>query len=195
MTAARIDLEILDHAHAAGLFVALDDPTVGRFIGGPDVTTIAVLHDRIDHLHAGPQPDRPDERWLNFAVRRRADDVVLGRVEATVHGSWAEIAYVLGPAHQGHGYATEAVSVLIDHLHFDGVVDLWAAVHPDNHASARLLRCLGFTEVAPSDRRLASSDDGDRTFRLRLRADPVAARPGPGRVGSRSSSGGPGRDR
>jgi len=41
-----------------GIVAALDDPRVGEFIGGPDVTTPAALLDRIEQPHLGRQAPR-----------------------------------------------------------------------------------------------------------------------------------------
>ena len=54
-TQRRLD----DHASTPTLFAALDDERVGRYIGGPDVTTIEALHERIDFLAAGLSPSDP----------------------------------------------------------------------------------------------------------------------------------------
>lgn len=160
---ARLVVEPIDQQHAAGLFAALDDERVGRFIGGPDVTTLDALRDRIRMLHAGPPADR-DERWHNFVVL--AGSVVVGRVEATVHHGFAEIAYVFGPAYWGHGYAAEATAWLLDALRNDGITTFWAAVVPENQASIALLERLGFGRADASGVTLLSFDDGDLAYRL-----------------------------
>ena len=57
-----------------------------------------------------------------------------------------ELGYWLGRAHWGQGLATEALRRLLRHLFADlGYVSAWAAVHPDNQASARVLAKVGFT--------------------------------------------------
>lgn len=158
----RLVLEPLDERFAAGLVAALDHPDVGRFIGGPDVTTESALVDRIGRLREGPGDDR-DEQWCNWVVL--ADDAVVGRVEATVHHGIAEVAYVFDPRHGGRGLATEAVRWMIAELAAHGIDECWAAVVPENTASVRLLERLGFTQAAPSDTPLFSFDPGDLTFR------------------------------
>ena len=160
---ARLVIEPIDQQHAEGLFAALDDERVGRFIGGPDVTTLDALRERIERKKVGPPAER-DEQWHDLAVI--ADDVVVGRVEATVHHGIAEVAYVFGPAHWGNGYATEATIWLLDALRTDGVTTFWATVVPDNHASVALLERLGFTPAEPGGLTLLSFDDGDLTYRL-----------------------------
>lgn len=155
----RLTIEALTLEHAADLFHALRDDRVGRYIGGPDVTTLEALQDRITHLGAGPPTGR-DEVWLNFAVL--LDGRVIGRIEATLHSGVAEIAYVFGPAWWGHGYATEATWWLVQHLAERGVAVVWAAVAPDNGASVRLLGRLGFVPTRPpASPQLLSYDDGD----------------------------------
>lgn len=170
---ARLQIEPLDLVHARGLFDALDDERVGTYIGGPDVTTLAALRERIVAVRSGP-PATDDtgatEEWCNWAVL--ADGAVVGRVEATLYDTHAEIAYVFGPAWWGQGYATEATRWMIDHLSDErGIHDLWATVAPGNVASAALLGRLGFTEARPGVVPLGSYDDGDLVFRHTDTAD------------------------
>ena len=163
-TTARLVIEPLAHAHAAGLLAALDHPDVGLYIGGPDVTTLDALHARIDHLAAGPTSPRPGERWWNFAVLLGADRTVVGRLEATTYGDWGEIAYVFGPRWWGHGLASEATRWLMRHLTGHGVPELWASVEPDNARSQRLLTRVGFMRTDEPERLLAAFAPGDDTF-------------------------------
>ena len=157
----RLIIETLTTEHAAGLFAALDAPSVGEFIGGPDVTTLDALIDRIDRVSRGPGEQYHPEQWHNFAVMLRDDRTIIGRIEASTYGEWAEIAYVFGPQWSGHGYATEAVRWLIAELHERGVDELWAAVHPHNARSLRLLDRVGFAVTDQRTRNLGSFDDGD----------------------------------
>jgi hypothetical protein len=69
-TTARLLIEPLITTHAEELVAALDHPAVGEYIGGPDVTTVEAMVERIARLSAGPGPDWPDEVWWNFVVRR-----------------------------------------------------------------------------------------------------------------------------
>ena len=105
--------------------------------------------------------DGSAERWLNRTVR--LDGLVIGRVEATLHDGIAEIAYLLGPAWWGHGYATEAVRRLLAELESLGLSEAWAVVDPANDRSAALLCRLGFVETEPTVR-LVTMDPGDRAF-------------------------------
>ncbi len=163
---ARLALEPLGHEHADALVAVIGDPVVGQYLGGPQVTTVAAMHDRIDQLDAGPGPDWPDERWWNFVVRRLDDGAVIGRVEGTTYGEWGELAYIFGRSSWGHGFASEATLWLIGFLRGAGAEELWAAVHPENVRSVRLLQRLGFVAMAAPGRPIGSFDDGDLVFRL-----------------------------
>ena len=163
---ARLALEPLGHQHADALVAVLGDPVVGQYLGGPQVTTVAAMHERIDQLDAGPGPGWPDEHWWNFVVRRLDDGTVIGRVEGTTYGEWGEIAYVFGPSSWGHGFASEATRWLVGYMNEMGAAELWAAVHPQNTRSVRLLQRLGFTAVVAPSRPMGSFDEGDLVFRL-----------------------------
>jgi ribosomal-protein-alanine N-acetyltransferase len=160
----RLRIEPLGHEHAEELFAALDHPSVGLYIGGPDVTTLDALHTRIDRLAEGPGADWP-ERWWNFAARRVEDGVVIGRLEATTYDGWAEVAYVFGPEYGGQGFATEGARWLSEHLAAElAVTDQWAAIHPENVASIRLIERIGFLREDAPARTPASYDEGDLVF-------------------------------
>ena len=167
----RLSYEPLRADHAAELFGPLTDARVWRHIGPPDSTRVDELAAEFARRAAGPGPDAGTERWVNYAVRLIDGYAYCGRLEATVHGTWAEIAYLFGPAFWGRGFASEAVSWLREDLRkCFGVTELWAAVRPDNERSLRLLRRLGFVERTPTDgaaaeRALRSADAGDLLFR------------------------------
>lgn len=54
--------------------------------------------------------------WSNWVLRVRAEGRLAGYVQATVREGRAEIAWVVGAAWQGRGYAKEAVAGLATHL-------------------------------------------------------------------------------
>jgi RimJ/RimL family protein N-acetyltransferase len=163
--ASRLRYEALTPSHAPLLYPVLRAEEVWRHIGPSEAATLEELAARFTGMAAGPPPERAEELWVNFAVRLADDGPYCGRIEATVHGSFAEIAYLFGPAFWGQGLATEAVRWLREHLRERfGVAELWAATRPENSSSARLLRRLGFVE-SPPVRRLLSADAGDLLFR------------------------------
>jgi RimJ/RimL family protein N-acetyltransferase len=94
-----------------------------------------------------------DGDWLAMAVVHAADQRVIGEVLLKRQGgSEAEIGYVLSRRYQGAGYASEAVSALIDAAHRQlGIVRLTAVVDARNTASIRLLERLGFVVRPDAD--------------------------------------------
>jgi RimJ/RimL family protein N-acetyltransferase len=161
------ELQKLELKHASQLFDALNHVEVGEFIGGPDVTTLSELEDRIKHLQIGPKAET-GQRWFNFAVL--LESVVIGRVEATAHDAIVEIAYLITPSLCGQGLGTVATELLLNELRSGGEHNFWATTVPENIASVRVLEKLGFVEIDPSQAPLLLSyDSGDRVFQLHAR--------------------------
>jgi RimJ/RimL family protein N-acetyltransferase len=171
---ARLDVEPLRPEHAAELHAALADPAVHRYIETSGPWTVPAVRDRLERVAAGPPPGSR-EVWLNFAVRREAR--LVGRLESTVHGPLAEIAYLFDPAVSGQGYATEAVEWLLGHLRdVHGVTEAWATTDPGNDASVRLLARTGFAQVDEVHPDVGSYDEGDLVFRRVLAQSPQGGR-------------------
>lgn len=62
-------------------------------------------------------PDTPGE-WFQFAIELKSDATMIGDCALHVYAdrpNTAEIGFTLAPAHQGHGYAYEAVAGLLDY--------------------------------------------------------------------------------
>ena len=89
---------------------------------------------------------------IRLAVELRDGGALVGDVSlhyrSREHGQ-AEIGFVLHPDHHGHGYATEAVTVLID-LGFGslGFHRIIGRCDPRNEASARLMERIGMRREA-----------------------------------------------
>lgn len=98
---------------------------------------------------------------------RHADSrTALGRLEATVVGRVAEVAFLFAPGIWGNGYASEGLAWLHEELRREaGDVDFWATTLPANRRCQALLRRAGYVEVpaavAPA---LQSYDAGDLVF-------------------------------
>jgi len=96
---------------APALYAALAGDEVGRYLGGPDLTSVEDARARIERVLRGP--GTAAETWLNYTVRL-LDSTVIGRVEATVRdgmveqsppyeyelGSWdpGDLVYAYAPA-------------------------------------------------------------------------------------------------
>ncbi len=145
----RLSLEPLQVEHAAETTDLLDDPWLHTFIGGTPATE-AQLVERYRRQVVGWSAGR-SERWLNWVVRRREDDRVVGTVQATVTAGdqrvAAEVAWVTGTAFQGRGYAQEASSLMVGWLRSHGVTTVVAHVHPEHHASQAVARALGLART------------------------------------------------
>lgn len=145
----RLRLEPLTRLHAAELFQPLSDPRVFEFIPHDPPPSFEAFEARYARLE-GRQSPAGDERWLNWAIRSKAAGVCLGRVEATLRqDGTAYLAYEVGPAHWGQGYATEACRRVIDALFDDYAAErVIGEVDTRNAASIRLLERLGFERVS-----------------------------------------------
>jgi RimJ/RimL family protein N-acetyltransferase len=140
---ARLDLLPLRVEHAEEMAEVLADPALHTFIGGTPATPEA-LRSRYERLVAG-SPD-PDVSWHNWVLRLRAGDCLVGTVQATVAGDVAEIAWVVGTAWQGQGFAVEAARALVGRLGEEPRVrTVVAHVHPDHRASAAVAAAAGLT--------------------------------------------------
>ena len=137
----RLVLEPLSPAHAEEMAPVLADPALHRFTGGLPAT-VDELRERYARQVAGRSPDGR-ARWLNWVVRHGGDAV--GHVQATVldaaTGPVAELAWVIGSAHQGRGFAREAAAAAVTALPAGAA--LVAHIHPDHAASAAVARALG----------------------------------------------------
>lgn len=141
----RLRLEPQRESHAAELFAILSDPRLYEFIPQDPPQTLAVLAARFQRLETRISPSG-DEIWLNWVVRSKSEKKCLGRVQATIRqdGS-ALIAYEIGTAFWGQGYAVEACGRVIQALFADYQADqIVADVDTRNLASIRLLERLGF---------------------------------------------------
>ncbi len=136
----RLVLEPLRVDHAEEMATVLDDPALHRFTGGlPD--TVDELRARYVRQVAGSADERM--QWLNWVVR--AGPGAVGYVQVTLMrppgGPVAELAWVIGTAYQGRGYAREGAAAVVATLPEDTL--LVAHIHPDNRASAAVARALG----------------------------------------------------
>jgi aminoglycoside 6'-N-acetyltransferase len=90
-------------------------------------------------------PDTPGE-WFQFAVVLRATGQLIGDCAAMPHAddpSQCEIGFTLAERYQGHGYATEAVRLLVGYLFtVRGKHRIIACCDARNAASAAVLERL-----------------------------------------------------
>jgi len=159
---ARLDLVPLGPDNAAALAGEMVEVLSGRglyeFTGGAPPTR-AELRGRYARLAAGHSPDGSQE-WWNWIMRQRDPVAAVGTVQATIigGGTQAEIAWVVGTAWQGRGFASEAARALVGWLDDRGVGVIIACVHPRHHASAAVAERAGL-------RATGEVRDGERVWR------------------------------
>lgn len=141
LTTDRLLLEPLRVEHAAELAVVLDDTRLHEFTGGRPAT-LGELTARYARQVTGRSADGT-QQWFNWVLRRRDDGRAAGYVQATVIDDTAELAWVVGTAHQGQGFARAGATAMTDWLAVQGVRRFVAYVHPDHAASAAVARALG----------------------------------------------------
>lgn len=143
----RLRLEPLRVAHAEEALPFLADVRLHTYIGGTPPTR-GELERRYRRQSAGHSPDRT-QGWLNWMLRRHTDGKLVGTVQATLtrpdghHRPTAELAWVVGHAFQGNGYAKEGAAAMTHWLRDQGISPLTAHVHPDNRPSAAVAAALG----------------------------------------------------
>jgi RimJ/RimL family protein N-acetyltransferase len=156
---ARLDLALLRVEDADDMAAVLADEQLHEFIGGQPAT-LAELRTRYARLAAGSGD--PDEVWLNWIARRRADTQAIGTLQTTLiahDGSWtAYVAWVIGVDWQNQGFASEAAQALVAWLQRNGIHDIVAHIHPEHQASALVATRAG---LRPTDEFV----DGEQVWR------------------------------
>jgi RimJ/RimL family protein N-acetyltransferase len=149
----RLTLEPLRVAHADEMTDILDDASLYTFTGGSPLTRTA-LRARYESLLAGQSPTG-HEGWLNWVVRRCDTGEAIGYVQATVERNGddrsADLAWVIGTAHQHRGYATESARVVACWLLRQDVHALTAHIHPAHAASMAVARAIGLIDTGGLD--------------------------------------------
>ncbi|KJK59669.1 GNAT family N-acetyltransferase [Saccharothrix sp. ST-888] len=96
-----------------------------------------------------------DPRYGVWAVERRDTGVVAGSVLLVPipdGGGEVEVGWHFHPDSWGHGFATEAARAAAAKGFADGLAEIYAVTHPDNHASQAVCRRLGMTALGRTDR-------------------------------------------
>lgn len=140
----RLLLRPLAPADSDALFAMRSDPRVQRYGSHAPWTERAIA---VAYIERNVQA-MAEGAHAQFAIERREDGRVVGtctlyRLDA--QSRRADCGYVLLPAEWGKGYATEAMSALLD-WGFEALAlhRVEADIDPRNTASAKLLERLGF---------------------------------------------------
>ena len=159
-------------AHAEEMVHVLSAEELYRFPGGQPPTLVE-LRSRYERQSKGHSPDGT-AGWLNWIIRDEATKVAIGFVQATVtrdaDRSDIDMAWLVTPAAQGAGAATEAAQAALDWLRKLQPRAIEARIQPGHVASERVAERLGFSPTS-------ALNDGETVWQvlrnLPLSADPV----------------------
>lgn len=143
LLSARLRLRPLVEADASSLVALADDAEVVRFTA--NIPHPYTLSDALDFIVA-QDGRRQAGQGVALGLERVVDGALLGVIGFGLDsGEAPELGYWLGRPHWGQGLMTEALRRLLRHM-FDelGFPSVWAAAHPDNAASIRVLEKAGF---------------------------------------------------
>ncbi|MEV7971521.1 GNAT family protein [Sphaerisporangium sp. NPDC088356] len=142
LSTARLTLRRFREDDAAALAAYRSDPGVARYQSWDAPVPVAQARALIASSRAR-DPRAPG--WFQYAIER--EGVLIGDIGVNLHANLmqAEIGFTLAPGCQGHGYATEAVGRVLEHLfEEEGLHRVSAECDARNLRSARLMERLGF---------------------------------------------------
>ena len=139
----RLILRRLAYSDLAPFLAYRNDPEVARYQDWESYTEREAL-DFIREMSSS-EPGTPGE-WFQFAIELKETSTLLGDCALKVEedGRQAEVGFTLSREHQGKGYASEAISCLLDYAF--GVLGLHrivAITDQENKSSFALLERLG----------------------------------------------------
>lgn len=150
----RLVLEPITGAHAEALFSSMQAAAIYEWIGALPPADVEALRQRWTRVETRLSPDG-QMASLGWAARLRSDGVYVGKLDAEVDDDHiaVNVGYLFFPPFWGQGYATEALSAIVDSLERQGVIELRATVTRGNEASERVLVKAGFvrTRVIPEN--------------------------------------------
>ena len=145
------------------LYALLKDPEIHVFTDGHPPETEEDLRAKIRRRESRRSPEG-DELWLNWTLRLKENQTVVGYVQAGVKEGQADMAWVVGVPFQRQGFASEAsrrvLEWLRDHLH---VSEVRASIHPDHIVSHTVARNIGLTKSGEI------TDEGEDVWRASFR--------------------------
>jgi RimJ/RimL family protein N-acetyltransferase len=144
LTTDRLVLRRFRPADAETLAAYRTDPGVARYQSWRSPYSLRQARYAVETM-AAADPDQPG--WFQYAVELTAERAHIGDVGVNLHDNrmQADIGYTLAPERQGHGYATEAVRAVLEHLfRVKGLHRVSAECDARNVASYRLLERTGF---------------------------------------------------
>ena len=134
----RLTLRPRRPSDADALFLTMADPDMMRWWSRAPFEYVEDLREDF--------ANDDQSNWRSWAIVRTGEELAVGFVATgQKREGVSEIGYLLAREAQGHGYAREAVAILIDQLLAEGQRRIFADTDPDNQSSIALLTRLGFT--------------------------------------------------
>ncbi|WP_127509488.1 GNAT family N-acetyltransferase [Actinoplanes solisilvae] len=141
----RLILRRFRTADAPVLAAYRSDPSVARYQSWDAPFSQLRAETAVANFIAS-DPDKAG--WFQYAIELTSTRELIGDVAVHLHDNLkqAEIGFTLATEHQRHGYATEAVSAVLDRLfRVQGLHKVAGECDSRNVASASLMERLGFT--------------------------------------------------
>jgi RimJ/RimL family protein N-acetyltransferase len=147
---ARLRLRRFRTDDAKALAAYRSDAEIARYQGWEAGYTQAQAEAFV-HEMAVAEPGEPGG-WFQVAIADPATDALLGDCVLHPHAddpAVVEVGYTLAPAHQGHGYATEAVAAIAAYAFSTlGAECVRAVTDARNTASIAVAERIGMTRVS-----------------------------------------------
>ena len=163
LEADRLLLTPMVEGDSHALFELLKDPEIHVFRGGRPPASADDVRAKIRRRESRRSPGG-DELWLNWTLRLKENQTVVGYVQAGVKEGQADMAWVVGVPFQRQGFASEAsrrvLEWLRDHLH---VHEVRANIHPNHVASQKVARKIGLRNSR------TRTGDGEQVWRANFR--------------------------
>ena len=139
----RLILRRFTDSNLAPFLAYRNDPEVARYQAWESCTEreAAAMIEELESL----RPGTPGE-WFQFAIALKETNALVGDCALKIEqdGWQAEVGFTLSREHQGKGYASEAVSRLLDYAFGDlGLHRVVAITDRENEPSFALLERLG----------------------------------------------------
>ena len=125
-----------------------------RWLGNPPYIPMETLDEAVAWMGRWRTRHDVDSQQRAYAIEVKDASQVAGtalvmrleRLEGGFVGEY-EVGWHLHPDSFGHGFATEAVSALLDVAFAEGLDQIYAGMFPDNEPSAAVARRLGLREI------------------------------------------------
>jgi RimJ/RimL family protein N-acetyltransferase len=145
MATERLTLRRFRASDAPALAAYRSDPEVARYQSWEAPFALEKAEAAVRAFAAGSPAEAG---WFQYAIELTAEQTLIGDVAVRLHDNLrqAEVGFTLATAYQKRGYATEAVSAVLDRLfRVQRLHRVMGECDARNARSAALLERLGFT--------------------------------------------------